>query len=133
MVFSFSFGQRAGLVFKCKAANFLVHFSGEHQGNHSLAPPVLQHNCGQQQHPACKRTNKMNCPSARLAVRADILGPKIIEIRGVVHPAESSTGGITGNLESLSDIFSSGRELVAQIFLRIPISKTDKPSRSIEI
>jgi hypothetical protein len=75
----------------------------------------------------------MERPSPGLAVRADILGPKIIEIRGVVHPAESSTGGITGNLESLFDVFSSGRELVAQIFLRIPISKTDKPSRSIEI
>jgi len=39
MVFSFSFGQRTGLVFKCKAANFPVHFSGEHQGNHSLVGP----------------------------------------------------------------------------------------------
>jgi len=72
-------------------------------------------------------------PECQVGCARDILGPKIIEIRGVVHPAESSTGGITGNLESLSDIFSSGRELVGQIFLRIPISKTDKPSRSIEI
>jgi hypothetical protein len=36
------------------------------------------------------------------------------------------------NLESLIDIPFFARELVAQTFLRIPIAKRAKPSRSIE-
>jgi len=41
LVYGFQLFVRAKsrIVFKCKAANFLVHFSGEHQGNHSLVGP----------------------------------------------------------------------------------------------
>jgi hypothetical protein len=48
-------------------------------------------------------------------------------------PQRVAQEGFQKNPASLSDIFSSGGELVAQISLRIPISKRAKPSRSIEV
>jgi len=49
-------------------------------------------------------------PGPRLAVCAHISGPEILEIRCVTHAAENSTEGLSGNPESVFDIFSSEGE-----------------------
>jgi len=95
-------------------------------------PPPLQQNRGGQQNPPCKSTHQMERSSPRLAVRADIFGPEICEIRYAAHAAESSTRGFQNIFGRLFPIPSSEGELAARAFLRIPISKAAKPSRSIE-